>query len=578
MMEEQRMQDHIALLKERMRQLFWRIAEAKEQISIDGVPGFSERAQFVNGKVINFCSYIALEVLEDTEERSTALDALRDVIRFASELKMETWGILNTLKGLYRLARYGLLDSVVDSDMLEQMKQTLDWRTFVDEHAHFQLIHKPANYYGVAFGIARYRELLGWEPVKYSEILLSRLMEHISRYSGSYGYMDETAGQGRFDRYSLLIPAEITGLVLSIGWEEPELIRSMLSHSAHLVLQFANTQGTGFAYGRSIGAYGDTAVLQILSTAAAMGGILTERETSIAYGYCCRILKRMNDFWYDEDMKSFNLWEKGRRTDGYRNKNRILGENISLFMQMNGAIRQWLRCGYTWNQEPEVWEDMLSDLPPCSVTMFADQPLPRGLIVVRDGGTVWQLPVISGGNEYADRDPYLPVPRSSLTLEAVPDVVHSAWLPQLELKDGSRLIPAAYIDSMQIDTTENETRVTLHQQGFIVVGQRVLTHVPGVEAHTVYSFQRGRVIREDEIHLSPAVQEMASCLRLVCDVQHGCVCAEGYETKIRQSYQQVGSSGYILDTPHGACREVITYENHTLQDAGILTAKWDFRY
>lgn len=53
--------------------------------------------------------------------------------------------------------------------------------------------------------------------------------------------MDETAGQGRFDRYSLLIPAEITGLVLSTEWEEPELIRSMLSHSAHLVLQFANT-------------------------------------------------------------------------------------------------------------------------------------------------------------------------------------------------------------------------------------------------------------------------------------------------------------------------------------------------
>ena len=29
-------------------------------------------------------------------------------------------------------------------------------------------------------------------------------------------------------------------------------------------------------------------------------------------------------------MQSVNMWEKGRRTDGYRNKNRILGENLKM--------------------------------------------------------------------------------------------------------------------------------------------------------------------------------------------------------------------------------------------------------
>ncbi len=32
-------------------------------------------------------------------------------------------------------------------------------------------------------------------------------------------------------------------------------------------------------------------------------------------------------------MRSVNLWEKGRRTDDYRGKNRILGENLSLLHQ-----------------------------------------------------------------------------------------------------------------------------------------------------------------------------------------------------------------------------------------------------
>lgn len=125
-------------------------------------------------------------------------------------MKMETWGILNGITGLYRLQKAGLLESVVDGDTLQLLKASLDWRTFVDIGEHYGLIDKPTNYYGVAFGIARYRELLGWEPEGHSSQLLQRFLEHIERYSGELCFMDETPGDGRFDRYSILVPAELT--------------------------------------------------------------------------------------------------------------------------------------------------------------------------------------------------------------------------------------------------------------------------------------------------------------------------------------------------------------------------------
>ena len=40
------------ILQSRMKQLFWKIAEEKESITVDGVPGYSGKAQFTNGKVI----------------------------------------------------------------------------------------------------------------------------------------------------------------------------------------------------------------------------------------------------------------------------------------------------------------------------------------------------------------------------------------------------------------------------------------------------------------------------------------------------------------------------------------------
>ena len=305
-----------------MKHLFDRIVEGGLELTIDGTPAYNEKAQFVGGKVINEACYVVQEFLK-TEE---SYQKLGDVIRMVSDMPMETWGILNGISGLYRLKKAGLLEKVVDPETLEKLRISMDWRTFVDVENHYALIHKPTNYYGVAFGIARHRELLGWEKEGHSKILLDRLMEHIDQYSGEFSFMDETPGEGRFDRYSILVPSELASQLLATGWEVPEKIKGMLQKSARIFVELADQKGLGFSYGRSIGAYGATAALEVLSAAAEVGGLLTEDELEIAYGYSVKVMEHMVDFWYDKDMESINMWEHGRKTDNYRNKYRILGK------------------------------------------------------------------------------------------------------------------------------------------------------------------------------------------------------------------------------------------------------------
>ena len=162
-----------------MVDFFDRIAEGGLDLQIDGTPVYNDRAEFVGGTVINFACYTALELIK-TEE---SLKKLGNIIRMAFDMEMETWGILNGVRGLSRLKKAGLLERVVDEETLEKMKVSMDWRKFVDIDDHYALIHLPTNYYGVAFGIAGHRELLGWDEEGYSQKLLERFLEHIDRFS-----------------------------------------------------------------------------------------------------------------------------------------------------------------------------------------------------------------------------------------------------------------------------------------------------------------------------------------------------------------------------------------------------------
>lgn len=517
-----------------MENLFNRIVEGGLTLQIDGTPAYNEKAQFVGGKVINEACYVALEYLK-TED---SLKKLGNVIRMVSDMPMETWGILNGISGLYRLKKAGMLENVADTETLEKLKKSMDWSTFVDVDDHYALIHKPTNYYGVAFGIARHRELLGWEEEGHSKILLERLLEHIDRYSGEYCFMDETPGEGRFDRYSILVPSELASQLLATGWQVPEKIRKMLAKSARIFIELANEQGLGFSYGRSIGAYGDTAALEVLSAAAEVGGILSKEEMEIAYGYSIKLMEHMVDFWYDREMESINMWEKGRKTDNYRNKNRILGENLSLSMQMVNSYEHWVKAGYGEKKICPDFAGKLEKLPAHLYVPFAKGEYERGLAIVRDGRNIWSLPLISGGQRMYDKDSYLPVPFQYQVLQGVPEYCHGQLIPQLWMEDGQVLMPVSYMSDIRTQDGEKEFLVSCEFKALCRMGEGIYVsggrpadslvdnsvagdseenqrpkQAEGVSDRVCYRFSHGKIERRD--HFVIAGGRKVKKLRLV---------------------------------------------------------------
>ncbi len=123
-----------------MASLFKRVAEEGPGLVMDQIPVYNERAQFVGGKVINQTCYTALEIIR-TEE---SLRKLTQIIRMVSDMPMETWGILNGITGLYRLQKAGIFDRVVDQETLAKLKETMDWRTFVDVDSLCRIRHKAS--------------------------------------------------------------------------------------------------------------------------------------------------------------------------------------------------------------------------------------------------------------------------------------------------------------------------------------------------------------------------------------------------------------------------------------------------
>ncbi|MGI6107558.1 MAG: hypothetical protein ACOX8B_06445 [Lachnospiraceae bacterium] len=545
----------LALMKERMFSLYRRIVDEKENIVLCGVPGYNEKAQFVGGKVINFLAFMAAEVFPENEKEE-ALREIPAVIDMCADMPMETWGILNALNGIHRLKEHGLYGRVISKETERKLRVRLDWRTFVDEKNDYALIHKPTNYYGVAFGIAACRALLGWESRDAAEVLLAHLLHHIREYSGERGYMDETKGCGRFDRYSILIPAEISELCRGYDFEIPDLIHEMLKKSARIVLAMSNKEGFGFSYGRSIGAYGESAALQILAAALASGDLAEDQKKS-AFAYTRRLTRTMILFWYDPQMASINMWKKGRRTDSYRNINRILGENLSLTLQVADVLKIWKVRGY----EPDAAEAAPLPEDGISLYVFADSPVKRALCLYRGGGHIFSLPLISGGTPYFDKDPYLPVPRENGVLEAVPDVSHMALVPVLTLADGKRVAPICSFD--RIEETEKNRSVRIAMSRITQIGQDSPVDFPGISCVTEFGFVPEEITRTDHFHVEDPEISVKS-VTLAFDTfssgagsvgAGGAEFAEGPIAGIRTSGYESGAAHAVCCSPETAAAE-----------------------
>ncbi|MDR7230334.1 hypothetical protein J2X45_001415 [Caulobacter sp. BE264] len=493
----------------RMAILLDKLMAEKRDMTLDGVKVFEADDKFLPGKIAIGLAYLIVETPRNDPRHGQYLAAYREIADMTVGDVNDTWGVYYYSQALLMLREAGVLEQAVSPATLEKLKVKLDWRRFVRSD-DLTLINLPNNYYGVAFSVARLRYQLGWEDASASEALLGKTLDHYRKYSGAYGFADETDGQGRFDRYSVLLIGEIAHRLIEAGMPASPEVRGWLRRSVDLMLPRLNLRGEGFEYGRSIGTYGETAFLEVL-TAAAKLDVLTTEEKRMAYAFSSRVAARYMDFWFDPAMGSVNLWEHGRRTDAYRGKHRILGENLSLGRQYIYTNAIWNALGFKDQPADPGYAAWLDRLPKRTITWFAKGANDRLLVTLRDqrpGGEarVIGLPIINGGEGQHMNSPYYPIPSSPGLLQHVADASFPQLLPRLTLEDGAQLAPLAYARKAKVVGAVARTVVTYRQDKMDRLGQKAPVADDRASVRTTYELQPGLIRRTDVFMLRPGVK------------------------------------------------------------------------
>lgn len=485
-------------------QLLIKLVKDGRKLELDGQPVFNGSDKFLPGKIALGLVDFLVTLPDDDPRLPTYLADFRKIAKLTADDANDSWGAYYYLSALNKLREAGRLKDAVDPLTLAKLRVRLDWRMFVDVDT-YALIDHPNNYYCVAFAIARLRTRMGWDDGAPAEKLYAKIAEHYDLYSGQYGFADETDGEGRFDRYSVLLAGEIAQRFIETGGKPPPQVLTWLRKSADVMLMRLDAEGRGFEYGRSIGPYGETAIVETL-TAAAVLDLLTPREKDLAYAYSARAAQRYVEFWQDAKTGSVNLWDGGRRTDDYRGKFRILGENLSLAHQYAYTSAHWTRMGYGGKAPASDWAKGLSTLPRRQVTWFQRGDYDRLLVSVRDGARLVSLPVINGGESQHMHNPYFPIPFSPGMLEASPDGVAPFLTPRLTLEDGSVLMPLAYFKDVKVEAKGAKTRVSWRQDALDKMGQRAPVADRRVSVVTTYVLEPGGITRTDVFTPTPGVK------------------------------------------------------------------------
>jgi hypothetical protein len=463
-------------------------------LNIDGQQVFGAGDKFLGGKIADGMAFVIVGMDKDDPRLPHYEAGFRKLAQLTLHDKLTTWGIYYYMQALAKLQDAGRLSACIDPQTLSALKTKLDWRSFVDPN--FKLIDLPNNYYGVAFSIAQLRHKLGWEDASGMTTLLDKTLAHYRTYS-QYGFADETEGQGRFDRYSILLIGELSQRYIEAGLTPPPDVRDWLRESAKVLLLRLNEEGDGFEYGRSIGPYGETAFLEVLSAAATLN-LLTPQERDAAYSYSSIAAQRYMDFWVDGRTGSVNMWEKGRKTDDYRGKNRILGENLSLARQYIYTNAEWNALGYRDVAPMTDLAAWRAAQPPLTLTWFAKGDYDRALATVIDGQRLFGLPLINGGEDQHMHSPYFPLPFSPGLISGVPDGAAPQLIARFTLADGAQLEPLSYFQHVEAHPLPGgDAEVSFDQAQMDRLGQKTPQPDARLAARTVYRFSKDAVTRED---------------------------------------------------------------------------------
>jgi hypothetical protein len=467
-----------------------------EALTLMGNDVFTGQDPFVKGKLIWALSYLA-----GIENKYTGTDVrarqFKKLLAIISKEQEQSWGNHFYLMGLKNLYQHGLLEKCFSYDELNELRNVLHWNELADEKT-FLMKNKPNNMYQVAFSIALSRFQLGWEDTVAKDNFLERMLDNYIEYSGDTGFFDEKEGKGRYDRYSVLLIAEIAHRYREAGLPLTKQLKKWLRQAADFILLHANMNGVGFQYGRSIGAYGDTVVNEVLS-AAVWYDLLTPLEAKMAFTYSSLSTARFLDFWWDKLSGCVNLWFGGRRTESYRNEQRIAGESVSLLYQHIYTSEIWDELGYSCeNIDLKEYEQWLTTLPVATLFTFSKQKHTYSALIYRAKKHCFVIPLVNG-DYYYDVSSYLPIPYNNSCIQGVPDKSYSFLIPTLIMKDGAKLKPLCWFKEVELSVKDNVHFLTFVQSELCRSEGTKYVSDGRIHIETTYTLGQYSITRQDKI-------------------------------------------------------------------------------
>lgn len=458
---------------------------------------------YLFGKLLNGLSFVYQRRFFGREPQAVWADRLGRLLEMPRPPLGAGWGVLFYLMGLHRAVNITdpHLESLVRRQIAE-LKNVLDWRELMIPGSLCLLPGVPTNFLAVAASIACYRYKLGWEGAEIIHALLAELGKCGSQDALVDGLLDDSCGHGRYDRYSLLVPAELTDVFVDCGLRPPDAVLAGLRCSGEIVLSLRNASGHGIPYGRSIGAYGDSAVFQILAMAVRFNLV---SDTELALAYCHAILDKFEAFWIDGKTGLIDLWGKGRQPDPYRHAGRSFGESLTLYWQL---LQFSARLVEAEVRQPKVL------MPPVSVSVvekhvFTLGPLERSLVVVRRDSRVFTLPFVSGGAGsatigsetlfYYAASPYLPIPYAVQLLEVSALQLMPQLMPRIVLKDGTVLLGVHYFSDIVAEAKGSTIIVRYRQKSYSCLEKEEPTPDERFSSEVCYRFCSGEIERHERI-------------------------------------------------------------------------------
>lgn len=497
-------------LKESIESFTYPHLEYLTQIMIDGgedaqwmgIPCLSDNENFTGGALLLCCSRLLVYQSEHAPEK--AEETMRRWLTFAgwaAANPMQTWGKLSALKSLWRLKRAGKWD-MIPPELLDKLKERTDYRDFFDAQA-MQLRGKATNYLHVAMAVAGYRAKVGFEPSGMAEKIFALFLKHL-RDESFGGWMDDSKGFGRFDRYSLLIYPELADTCHALDIPIPQQVKDGVIRSLLAVLDLCSAQGDGVAYGRSLSAHGDMSVLEIASTAAREGWIRQDWQQRVAD--CCRAcLHKALHFWYNAEKRSFDLWFDGRTTNRYRQVHRLMEVNLDLCDHLLVTLENLEAGGMA-----DISMQAAAAAPQAGVDCARTEFAPRyALYALHTPQRIWQLPAVGTGELY--RYPaYYPVPMAPRLLELPPEnpadgSVLPLALPLAELADGRAAMPVQYFAKSGFHRTAQGVEVEIELESLCIMGGDVPQPLEGSRAVLRYRFDLGGTLQAHFTYVSQSV-------------------------------------------------------------------------